>query len=92
MRQASDFIVWIFLDICNSNNAIYTLDVASAVDNLDGKHAIYLKAEGIPGRSAVELNGLGFSKKDNPLEHIPSPKVTIAVNGVACQSADDSRG
>ena len=61
----------------------YTLDVASAVDNLDGKHAIYLKAEGMPGHPAVELNGLGFSKKDNPLEHIPSPKVTIAVNGVA---------
>lgn len=60
----------------------YTLDVADAVDNLDGKHAIYLKAEGIPGRPAVELNGLGFSTKDNPLEHTPSPKVSIAVNGV----------
>ncbi len=61
----------------------FTIDVADAVDNLDGKHAIYLKAEGMPGRPAVELNGLGFSTKDNPLEHAPSPKVTIAVNGVA---------
>ncbi len=61
----------------------FTIDVADAVDNLDGKHAIYLKAEGMPGRPAVELNGLGFSTKDNPLEHAPSPKVAIAVNGVA---------
>lgn len=68
--------------------AKYTLDVADAVDNLDGKHAIYLKAEGFPGRPAVELNGLGFSTKDNPLEHAPSPKVTIAVNGVALNLPD----
>lgn len=63
--------------------AKFTIDVADAVDNLDGKHAIYLKAEGMPGRPAVELNGLGFNKKGNPLVHTPSPKVTIAVNGVA---------
>ncbi|MDE6786644.1 MAG: hypothetical protein K2J46_06365, partial [Muribaculaceae bacterium] len=53
------------------------------VDNLDGKHAIYLVAQGAPGRPAVALNGIGFSKKGDSLEYHPAPEVTIAVNGVA---------
>lgn len=61
----------------------FTIDVSDAVDGLDGKHAIFLKAEGFPGRPALQLNGLGFSTPDNPLVHKPSPKVTVAVNGVA---------
>lgn len=66
----------------------FTIDVADAVDNLDGKHAIYLVAEGFPNRPVCELNGLGFSTKDNPLEHQASPEVTIAVNGVALNLPD----
>lgn len=66
----------------------YTIDVSDAVDNLDGKHAIYLKTVGDerfrgPKVNAVTLHGLGFSKKGDPLEHTPSPDVKIAVNGVA---------
>lgn len=61
----------------------FKVDVSDAVDNLDGKHAIYLVAEGAPGRPAFVLNGIGFSKKGDPLVHEQAPKVTIAVNGVA---------
>ena len=61
----------------------FTVDVADAVDGLKGKHAIFLVAEGMPNRPVCVLNGIGFSTKNNPLEHTPSPKVTIAVNGVA---------
>ena len=61
----------------------FTIDVAEAVDGLDGKHAVYLVAEGAPGRPAFALNGVGFSKKGDPLTHEAAPKVTIAVNGVA---------
>lgn len=61
----------------------FKVDVSEAVDCLDGKHAIYLVAEGAPGRPAVVLNGIGFSKKGDELEHAAAPEVTIAVNGVA---------
>lgn len=61
----------------------FLVDVSEYVDNLDGKHAIYLVAEGAPGRPAVALNGIGFSKNGDPLVPEEAPKVTIAVNGVA---------
>lgn len=61
----------------------YTIDVSEAVDNLDGKHAIFLVTEGFPNRPVCDLNGIGFSTKDNPLEHQAAPDVIIAVNGVA---------
>lgn len=61
----------------------FKINVSDAVDNLDGKHAIYLVAEGAPGRPAVVLNGIGFSKKGDELVYAPAPEVTIAVNGVA---------
>ena len=61
----------------------FKIDVADAVDGLDGKHAVYLVAEGAPNRPAVVLNGIGFSKKGDELVHTPSPEITIAVNGVA---------
>ena len=57
-------------------------DVSEAVDNLVGKHAVYLVAHGAPGRPAVALNGVGFTKKGGS-PYIPSsPKVEIYVNGV----------
>lgn len=61
----------------------FALDVADAVDGLDGKHAIYLVAQGFPGRPGVKLEGLGFSTPEAPLHRPASPKVTIGVNGVA---------
>ncbi|MCX4278557.1 MULTISPECIES: hypothetical protein [Muribaculum] len=63
----------------------YTIDVSDAVDGLEGKHAIFLVAEGPRGaRNLVcELQGLGFSTKNDPLECPVVPKVTIAVNDVA---------
>ncbi|MDE5584904.1 MAG: hypothetical protein K2I92_01045 [Muribaculaceae bacterium] len=63
--------------------AYFNIDVSETVDNLDGKHAIYLVAKGIPGRPAFDLNGIGFGKKGDPLLP-PSelPQVEIFVNGV----------
>lgn len=61
----------------------FLVDVSEYVDNLDGKHAIYLVAEGAPGRPVVSLNGIGFSKNGDVLTPEEAPKVTIAVNGVA---------
>lgn len=61
----------------------FKVDVSEAVDTLDGKHAVYLIAEGAPGRPAVVLNGIGFSKKGENLIRPESPEMTIAVNGVA---------
>ncbi len=61
----------------------FKIDVSDAVDGLEGKHAIYLVAEGAPGRPAVALNGIGFSKKGDDLVHTLAPEITIAVNGVA---------
>lgn len=66
----------------------FTVDVSEAVDGLEGKHAIFLVAEGIPGRPVFELNGIGFSTPDNPLVHEAAPKVTVAVNGVALNLPD----
>ncbi len=61
----------------------FTIDVADAIDGLDGKHAIYLVADGKSGRPAVALNGVGFSKKGDSLVYTPAPEIKIAVNGVA---------
>ena len=63
--------------------AWYKIDVSDAVDNLDGKHAVYLVAKGAPGRPAIALNGIGFSKKGDPLTPKTAPRVEIYVNGVA---------
>lgn len=61
----------------------YTVDVAKAVDALDGKHAIYLVAKGATDGTLCELEGLGFSKKGSPLDYSKAPKVSIKVDGVA---------
>ena len=60
----------------------YTLDVASAVEGLNGKHAIYLVAEG-EGDLCV-LQGLGFSK-GKKMKYPAAPTVSIAVNGQAVE-------
>lgn len=63
--------------------AWYKIDVSDAVDNLDGKHAVYLVAKGAPGRPAVALNGIGFTKNGDMLNPPTAPRVDIFVNGVA---------
>lgn len=56
-------------------------DVAQAVEGLQGKHAIYLVAEGPAGVDLFNLQGLGFSTKTKKLKNPLVPKVTITVNG-----------
>ncbi|MBQ7472645.1 MAG: hypothetical protein IJS97_09560 [Prevotella sp.] len=57
----------------------YTLDVASVVDRLDGKHALYLVAS---HGASCRLRGLGFSRKGAPLTAPQAPVVTITADGV----------
>ncbi len=61
----------------------FTIDVSSFVDNLDGKHAIYLIAEGSGNKELFDLHGLGFSSKRKDIVRPVPPTVNIMVNGVA---------
>lgn len=64
----------------------YTLNVSSAVDNLDNKHALFLVAEGSKSRERLcELQGLGFTKKGQVMEYPEAPSVAIKVNGIDVQ-------
>ncbi len=64
----------------------FTIDVASAVDNLDGKHAIFLVAEGSGQGGLCDIVGLGFSSDKKPIVRSPiPPTVSIKVNGVDIQ-------
>lgn len=60
----------------------FTIDVSSFVDNLDGKHAIFLVAEGPARGPLFDLAGLGFSSNAKPIVRPVAPKVSIRVNGV----------
>ena len=51
-----------------------------AVEGLTGKHAIYLVAEGGTDK-LFNLHGIGFSKKDKPLQVPVVPQVTITTDG-----------
>lgn len=55
----------------------FSLDVSAAVDGLDGKHAVYLVAEGAGQAPLCDLVGLGFSKKGQALERPQVPVVQI---------------
>lgn len=59
----------------------FTLDVASIVDKLDKKHAIYLIAEG-GSENLFDLIGLGFSSAKKKIVRPVPPTVSIKVNGV----------
>ncbi|MDX9812505.1 MAG: hypothetical protein RBU28_08960, partial [Bacteroidales bacterium] len=67
----------------NSSSEItrFTVDVSSVVDKLDGKHAIFLVAEGAESEDLFDLAGLGFSSKKNKIVRPVAPTVTIKVNG-----------
>lgn len=59
----------------------FSLDVSAAVDGLDGKHAVYLVAEGTGQAPLCDLIGLGFSKKGQTLERPQVPVVQIKADG-----------
>lgn len=71
--------------------AKYTVDVSSAVDKLDKKHALYLVASKGNGKANTagvskngkigKLHGLGFSRNGESLERPVPPVVSISVNG-----------
>jgi arabinoxylan arabinofuranohydrolase len=63
----------------------FTLDVASVVDKLDGKHAIYLVVEGPQSAGLCDFVGLGFSSKKKELVRPVPPNVIIAVNGTSIE-------
>jgi len=58
----------------------FTIDVASSVDNLGGKHAIFLVAEG-----SCDIIGLGFSSDKKKIVRPVPPSVSIKVNGEAIE-------
>lgn len=58
----------------------FTVDVAQYVDQLDGKHAIYLVAEG-PDGNLFDMQGIGFSKKGQTLERPVAPTLDVKVDG-----------
>ena len=66
----------------NPESTRFTIDVASFVDHLDQKNAIFLVAEGNPQAELFELIGLGFSSKDKDIERPKVPQVSISVDGV----------
>ena len=59
----------------------FTADVASAVEGLKGKHAIYLIAEGQGNSPLFNLHGIGFSSNTKTISRNVSPTVSIKVNG-----------
>lgn len=59
----------------------FSLDVSAAVDGLDGKHAVYLVAEGAGQAPLCDLVGLGFSRKGQTLERPQVPVVQIKADG-----------
>jgi hypothetical protein len=61
----------------------FTLDVASAVENLKEKHALFLVPEGSAGGPLCDIVGLGFSSAKVKLVRPVPPTVSIKVNGQA---------
>ena len=63
---------------------VFTADVSAIVDSLDGKHALYLVAEGGAGE-LCDIIGLGFSAADKPLTPPVVPSIAITINGDSVQ-------
>ena len=61
----------------------FTVDVASAVENLKEKHAVYLVAEGSGSERLCDIVGLGFNSDKKAIVRPVPPTVTIKVNGDA---------
>jgi hypothetical protein len=58
----------------------YTVDVSKFVDNIDGKHAIYLVAQGDNDQLFV-LKGIAFNNKKVEPKRPVAPKMNIKVDG-----------
>jgi arabinoxylan arabinofuranohydrolase len=65
--------------------AKFTIDVASVVDNLKQKHAIFLVAEGSAPERLCDIVGLGFSSEKKAIVRPVPPSVSIKVNGAAIE-------
>lgn len=63
----------------------FTVDVASFVDKLDKKHAIYLVAESDDTGDLFDFIGLGFSSKNSRIAPAIVPTVSITANGQAVE-------
>jgi arabinoxylan arabinofuranohydrolase len=61
----------------------FTINVASSVENLKEKHAIFLVAEGSGGGALCDIVGLGFSSDKLKIVRPVPPTVSIKVNGQA---------
>jgi hypothetical protein len=59
----------------------FTIDVASAVENLKGKHAVFLVAESSDPGALCDVVGLGFSSDKVKIVRPVPPTVSIKVNG-----------
>ena len=59
----------------------FQIDVSDAVDNLDGKHAVFLVAEGSGTGNLFNLIGLGFSSEEKEIERPIMPEISIRING-----------
>jgi arabinoxylan arabinofuranohydrolase len=59
----------------------FTLDVAAAVENLKGKNALFLVAEGSGGGALCDIVGLGFSSEKVKIVRPVPPAISIMVNG-----------
>lgn len=68
-------------DIAREQVVKYTVDVTTAVKDLDRKHAIFLVAEGPDAGRLCSLYGLGFSTDEKNMQYIAPPSVSIKVDG-----------
>ena len=68
----------------NAAKEAKTYEVAvPAVEELTGKHAIYLVVEGAGNEPLVDFHGIGFAKADKPCQRPVVPTVSILVDGKA---------
>jgi arabinoxylan arabinofuranohydrolase len=63
----------------------FTIDVASSVDNLGEKHAVFLVAEGPGSEGLCDIIGLGFSSDKKKIVRPVPPSVSIKVGGEAIE-------
>ena len=61
--------------------AKYTVNVSHFVDNLSGKHALYLVAEG-ESEPLFDLIGLGFSAYGKEIDYPVVPEIEIKINDI----------
>ena len=59
----------------------FAIDVASSVDDLGEKHAIFLVADGPESQALCDIVGLGFNSAEKEIVRPVPPSVSIQVNG-----------